>query len=105
MACDLGTATVTCRHMPACAQKRRACATRRMSDLGQSRRSEGALMTSDLPPTSDILRVRRQVSYVERPLRQVLFKTMAQRERCGHMSGVFVRSKTAGLDEVRDTSG
>jgi len=44
-------------------------------------------------------------SYVERPLRQVLCQTMAQRERCGHMSGLLARSSTAGLDEVRDASG
>ena len=33
------------------------------------------------------------------------FQTMAQRERCGHMFGLFARSSTAGLDEVRDASG
>jgi hypothetical protein len=44
-------------------------------------------------------------SYVERPLRQELFQTFLQRERCGHMSGLFARSSTAGLDEVRDASG
>lgn len=27
------------------------------------------------------------------------------RERCGHMSGLSARSKTAGLDEVRDAEG
>jgi len=30
---------------------------------------------------------------------------MAQRERRGHMSGLFARSKSVGLDEVRDASG
>jgi len=64
-----------------------------MSPSGQARRFELPTVTSGALP------------YVERPLRQVLFRTMAQRERCGHMSGLLARSKTAGLDEVRDASG
>lgn len=28
-----------------------------------------------------------------------------QRDRCGHMSGLSARSKTAGLDEIRDARG
>jgi hypothetical protein len=56
-------------------------------------------------PKAAFVRVPRQVSYVERPLRQVLSQTMVPWEQCGHMSGLFARSKTAGLDEVRDTSG
>ncbi|KUM23425.1 hypothetical protein AU467_33550 [Mesorhizobium loti] len=33
------------------------------------------------------------------------FRHFIQRDRCGHMSGLSARSKTAGLDEIRDARG
>lgn len=46
-----------------------------------------------------------QPAYVERPAVQDTFSNFIRRERCGHMSGLLVRPKTAGLDEVREASG
>lgn len=44
-------------------------------------------------------------AYVERPAWQELFQSLHTWERCGHMSGLWTRRITAGLDEVRDTRG
>lgn len=39
------------------------------------------------------------------PRARVKIERFVRRERCGHMSGLLVRSPTAGLDEVREAGG
>ena len=64
------------------------------SVVGQARRFELLTVTSDVPP------------YVERPLRQVLFSNDGATGTVrSYVRPLLARSKTAGLDEVRDASG
>jgi hypothetical protein len=66
-----------------------------MTDLGHSRRSEGTPITSGLPPTSDILRVRRQVSKVPRAELSCLEARQIQSMKNCVGLGLWTRDDTA----------